>query len=424
MKFRKLGQNAKPLIAALWLILPVPHITAGFDQESAAGLQAALQATNAYHPALAAKRAELAAAGFTVESFEAQRYPSLSLQGSQQDDGDRQALLSISQPLWAFGKIDTPIRRSEAEKAAEYTDFSRRQRTLAIDTALAYTRIKGFDQRLGIARLAVQELQTLYDQIGRRQQGKLATKADVMLASARLLQSQAQVNELFNERGIAENRLRNLTQIEVDTAPLVEKVHLALPPAGDVVPTALRQSLEILFQQHQVTIAQLRVQEEQSQIYPTLSLVAQRQWSHNSDAEDENRLLLTLEGSFDGMGLINRRLVHSAEAQVTAALQQLAAVRNNVRERIARLSQTRDLQSALAIALEQSVAALQETLYSYQRQYQAGRRSWLELLNMQREVTQQRLLAADASNLSLQATLQLAILTGNMDRLLGIQAHD
>ena len=62
------------------------------------------------------------------------------------------------------------------------------------------------------------------------------------------------------------------------------------------------------------------------------------------------------------------------------------------------------------------VSEQKELFASYQRQYDAGSKTWLDLLNMQRELNEQHLQKAQADNEWLIASLKLAALTGRLDQ--------
>jgi adhesin transport system outer membrane protein len=62
--------------------------------------------------------------------------------------------------------------------------------------------------------------------------------------------------------------------------------------------------------------------------------------------------------------------------------------------------------------LDQSVRGSDKVLESYQRQFQAGRKSWLDLLNAVRELAQNQYALADAKASMAAAMLRLQIRMG------------
>ena len=69
---------------------------------------------------------------------------------------------------------------------------------------------------------------------------------------------------------------------------------------------------------------------------------------------------------------------------------------------------------------EQSVAEIEETLQSFLRQYDAGRKSWMDVLNIQREVSDTRLQLEQARAAWLEMSLRIAAITGQLDRITGV----
>ena len=69
-------------------------------------------------------------------------------------------------------------------------------------------------------------------------------------------------------------------------------------------------------------------------------------------------------------------------------------------------------------------AELSEILDSYQRQYEAGQKAWLEVLNIQRELNEQQQQLAQAKNDWLIYTLKLLAMTGSLDTLAGEKVHE
>ena len=64
------------------------------------------------------------------------------------------------------------------------------------------------------------------------------------------------------------------------------------------------------------------------------------------------------------------------------------------------------------VSLEKSVAGSDKVLESYQRQFQAGRKSWLDLLNAVRELAQNQYALADARASMVAAMNRLQIRAG------------
>lgn len=72
----------------------------------------------------------------------------------------------------------------------------------------------------------------------------------------------------------------------------------------------------------------------------------------------------------------------------------------------------------------ESLAELGAVLGSYQRQYVAGTKSWLDVLNIQREFSEQQLQLVQSKSDWEIYSLQLAALTGGLDPLVTLNGEE
>ena len=81
----------------------------------------------------------------------------------------------------------------------------------------------------------------------------------------------------------------------------------------------------------------------------------------------------------------------------------------------------RATQQKMVDTLQVSVTELTEILASYQRQYEAGHKAWLDVLNIQRELTEQRIQQSQAMSDLLIYSTKLLTLVGAFDSLANTQ---
>jgi adhesin transport system outer membrane protein len=387
-------------------------------------LKAALQATLSQHPALSGKRAEVAAKGHTVEAAQAQRYPSLSASVAGNDNNTQPVTLRARQPLWAFGRIDSHIAHAQADQGAEEADLLRVKRQLIDQTASAYAKVRSAQARLAVARDNVAVLEDLQQQIQRREQGQLASKADVRMALARLTQARAQLARTTAEVELAQTDLLALTQTPVSAAPEVADTLTQQPAQAsldDLQALAKERSADLILKRRRIALAEVDVERERTSAMPTVYLQADNYLNQPAYGNRSKVVGVVLEGSLDGLGFAARGRAQAATARLRAAHQDLEATRSELMRTVRNLVSSRDLQRGLMDAQDQSVADLDELLASYRRQYVAGSKSWLDLLNMQRELTEQRLQLAQAQSDWLVYILKLAALTGQLDALASLE---
>jgi adhesin transport system outer membrane protein len=385
------------------------------------GLEAALRATLSQHPALAGKRAEVAAKGFTVEAAQAQRYPSLTGAIATNDNNTQPVTLRARQPLWAFGRIDGNIAYAQADQRTDEADLLRVQRQLIDQTATAYVRVQGARARALVAQDNVAALEKWHQQILRREQGQLASKADVRLALARLTQARAQMSRYAAEVTLAKTDLLALTQTPVSAEAPIPDALTSQASLPSLQALAEEHHADLLWKQEQIKLAQANVIRESTSPMPTVYLQVDRYINQPAYANDNMVVGVVLEGGLDGMGFAARGRGQAATARLQAARQDLETTRSEVLRTLRNLISSRDLQRALMDTQDQSVTELEGLLASYRRQYEAGSKSWLDLLNMQRELTEQRLQQVQAQSDWWVHTLKLAALTGQLDALAFVQ---
>jgi adhesin transport system outer membrane protein len=346
----------------------------------------------------------------------------LSGQIASGDDSSQATNVRVRQPLWAFGRIDSNIAFADADKVAEEADLILVKRQLLDQTAVAYARVQGAQQRLDIAVENVAELDILHQRIQRRERGQMASVADVRLALTRLMQARARQERFNGELVVAETDLRTLTQIAVQVEQSVPSELTHLPGDAELEELALAQSGEILLKTQQVALARADARREKVSIMPTVYLQADHssiEQSARAADDDDTVVGVVLEGSLDGMGFAALGRGKAATARLQAAMEDLKATRNEISRTVKSLATNRKLQQDLIDIQRQSIEELREILASYQRQYEAGHKTWLDVLNLQREWNEQSLQQAQAENDWLIYTLKLAALTGGLDALAG-----
>jgi adhesin transport system outer membrane protein len=400
-------------VGCFWLVLHTPLALA----EPADGLIQAMQAALTLNPDVRRKQSEVSAKNYLGDSARALRYPTLSGEVNAFDDETQSSTLTASQPLWAFGNIDNRIAFADADVVLELSDFQRVKRVLMDQTASAYARVQGVIQKIDIADDNMAALSILYAQVQRREQGQLASIADVRLANARLIQASAQNIRFYGEYEVAKNELYALTQSTIYVEEQTASSITALPGLAQLLVLSMEQSADLRYKSAHLALAKADVEREKTSMMPTVNLEVQRIDTTRTGFNDDTLISVVLEGTLAGLGFRARGRNRSFGARVEAARHDLMATQNEIKRSVNTFYRNREAQQGLIQAQAQSVGELQDILVSDQRQYEAGRKAWLDVLNIQREVTEQRLQWAQAQNDWLINSLKLAVLIGQLDPL-------
>jgi len=423
-----------PLTALLLLLTPVfgawpCHATTepppGGEAAAPGGLAAALQAVISHNPAVKGARAELKAQGHAIDSAKAARYPTLSAQANNVNDPSGrydQGTLRLQQPLWAFGKIDTAIDRQKANYGAEQWNLLQVQRQLIESTAAAYAKAEGALRRAEVARVNIAEHDRLYQRIKRRHSGGLASEADERLAYSRLIQARAQAVGIEGELQVALTELHSLTHVPVPVDRPVERALAELPAASAVEELALKKSADVRYKQKRLKVVALDVKGEKVATLPNIYYRVDHEFLDKPSSGERTSSGLVIEGNFEGLGFSALGRVKGAVARQVVAREELNEARNDVRSLVNALMISRNTQNLLAESQHESVEVLESTMASFLRQYESGRKTWIDVLNTQRELTVSRLQLAQIENDWLVLSLRVVALTGGLDRLAGIES--
>lgn len=363
---------------------------------------------------------EVTVAGFQRDAAEWGRFPTLSVDvaprvgGSQTGNGAPTTVARLEQPLWAGGRIDAQIDSArQLVSAAESAEGETRQR-LAEQTAAAYIEWLAAAERVDIANKAAELFQGLVRYVRQREGQGFASSADAAIASARLSFALAQLAEL---RGALARAYAQLTSLTLISAPF-RGVPVSVPPYArrsveDTEQAYLENSPLVAQRRAEAESARAQALVRQGLMLPKLALRLEYLSGQGPayGASNESRAMVVLQFTPEP-GLASYSGFRAAESRVDAVLAQLQADENEVRLR-ARTNWADYAASRLqADELEPQARGLDMASASYMRQFEAGRKSWLEVLNTHRETVDAKLALSRARTTRDQSALRLMVNTG------------
>lgn len=368
-----------------------------------------LQTTLASHPLVLGKRSAQAAAQSEREGAEWQRFPSLSVEASTQGGGA--SLLRLEQPLWNGGRIRSGIDAAGSRLDAAGAALGEARQDLSLKVIAATTEALRQQSRQQHGVVSVKEHEKLLGMIRRRVTQEVSPMADQQLASSRLLATE---NELSATTQAFNNALAQLSQLAGEPVTAIADQGLNEIAAPASLDAALTQALAYA---------------------PTLRRLAFEEETANAEIASKRsaympQLVLRLENS-TGTQTPDRRAMLVLLAQPGAGLSALAgvdaAVSRREAARMARLAAERDVRERVALDWNEWLAARvrlenanqartmsTEVSASYARQYTAGRKTWIDVLNAVREATQSELAVDDARAQMQAAKLRLRALSGTL----------
>lgn len=371
----------------------------------------------ATHPAIQAKLSSSAAARAELAGASWQRYPTPSVELNSDNNSARTSLFRLQQPLWAGGRIDAGIDAADSRHRASDIAILETKQEIVLRVIAAYVEALRQQARQETVAQGVQHHERLLGLITRRVEHDASPRVDQELARSRLYQAsndlssvtQALANALTQLSQLSGMPVRRVDPLDVDKL-LGQSKESLLEQAIAWSPTLRRIGFE-------EEAAQAEVELKRASYMPQVSLryeYAQTSAPLNGvPAYSASRVMLVVEAQ-TGAGLSALTGVDAAIARRDAARQQRDTALRDLQERI---SMDWDELLAARTRLENATLASRgskEVFESYTRQFTAGRKTWLDVLNTVRESTQSDVAGTDASAQAAAAALRLSLATGNL----------
>ena len=376
----------------------------------------------AAHPSTQVQRAltESAQAGVDGARWQFYPTPTVAVEKAQSSGTDTSyqgsgtvSTLRLQQPLWTGGRLTAGVKKAEAGVSASQAALGETQQQLALRVVQAYGDWLGAYLKSIAYRESMQVHLRLRDQVRRRIEQGVSADSDLVLAVSRLQTVAADVSVAQAQQDIALSRLGQLLRRPVDRILLVDRIATALPiPQG--LPAVLEQARQgsptVQKAQAQALVQEATMAERRADLSPEVYLRAERQYGNFSvrNTAAQNRIFIGLSSRF-GAGLSSLSGVEAARGQYEAAVAQVEVERSTVNEQVlsdyALASSSASRQEALLASLD----AATQVSASYDRQFLAGRKTWLDVMNAARERSQTEVLLADLQSAQVVLTWRLAI---------------
>jgi adhesin transport system outer membrane protein len=382
----------------------------------------ALSLASSHHPSVKAKQAEVQAAQADLETAKWSRYPTVSTEATA-SSGRPQAALLVQQPLWAGGKIDAQNRLAQAQLTLAEAGLQETRTSLMQLVAQQFFEVLRWQQRLNVARQTEDEHRKLLALIQRRVLAEISPLNDQVLASARFQQAVSERIQFDRSLQTSQWALQQLVG-EPHTG-LKAPSRIALPKLEEslAIEASKAHSAELLRWRTQQDVAQAQIDMAQAGLYPTVALAHRQNLGANDAATLPNRTYISLQFS-PGPGFSARSAAAAARSRLENSLQNTVVFERQLEQQV-RTALT-ELE-ALAQQVEPArllVTATEDVVASYLRQYQIGKKNWLDVLNALRESAQAHYSAVDVASSTQSLQLRLMLLTSPMNTPVLTQIHD
>lgn len=375
----------------------------------------------AQNPRIRAQSAAAKAAGYDVTAARWQFFPAPAVQ-AETSGKDRQLIASVSQPIYSFGRLESDLKAAKFRASLANVRVEEAQYVLSFRVLELFGQLLSTSRSLDVFRQDVTRLSALEEMIGRRVTAGVSAPVDLNLVVTRIRQSENNIVSLTARQNAALAGLSELLgaplTLQDIALPTMPEQTLSYDPsvAQDPVEQSLAYSPVLKRARGDVEVANIDSSRALNAIKPTLyGKFEQRidDGRYNTSAFPASRVLFGLQYSF-GSGLSSLSRVGAARAQAEGAQLSLDAAQEDIRASVRSDLETRDAALRLVESLRVNLMIQEETFGSYNRLFLAGKRSWLDVLNVVREVTENERALADAEVQYLLSDYRLQLQTGQI----------
>jgi len=378
----------------------------------------------AIYPSLLAARLEARASTEDVAATELIRWPTImatveSYSGNARSYPSRG--VQIDQTVWDFGRNTARISESQALAEISSLKVYLQQQDIFVQMTGAWQSMIAACERLKVAKLTLDRLKSYQSQMQRRVDVEASPRIDLELVNSRLLQTEIEYTTAQISLQVALTRLEQFSgesnlflRIQdmrypsslIDTYIFSQQVKDAnWRTIANDHPLTAKARIEVIQ-------AQKRLDAKKAEALPQLFVRVYKPIGEIITSTDTSTTTFLGMRYSPGAGFANYAEAKAIATRIDSAQQSVEAA---IRELQQTLQNDRDefVNARLRIAaLEKSVTSSALVLESYQRQFQAGRKQWQDLLNQVRELAQNQYALADAQASMVGAMYRLQIRMG------------
>lgn len=387
-------------ITAMALVLAAPAF--------AESLNEAVQTTVSTHPEVGVVSNNRKAVDQELEQAQGLFRPSVDLRGdagfgwsdrwrngnSNVDDGDIRpygaAQLSLQQMLFDGYNADSEVERQESRTRSGANRVRESSELVGLNATEAYLNVLRARQLLEIADTNIKQHRTLQTDINRRTRGGAGNRADVEQAKARVAQAEAARVQAEGDLRDAEARYNSIIgKFPADlTRPQVPMAYMPTTEES-AVQAAMNDNPTIDIRETDIDVAAAELKQTGAAFYPRVDLEGTA--SHQTDIGG-----VKTSKNEAGLGVVMRWNLYRGGADTAReeeykwrqaeAQSQLDVARREAEERMRRAWAAREAARVRAERFAEQVKANEQVLSAYKKQFDAGDRTLLDVLDAQNEL--------------------------------------
>jgi adhesin transport system outer membrane protein len=384
-------------------------------------VEALYAAANLSHPLLQAARLEAQAGSIDVAAIERQRWPTLSAV-VESNTGSTNSLpshsLRVQQIMWDGGLVSSRVTEAENQVTISKLRVQLQQRQIFLQISNAWQSMWAAHARVRVAQKTMDRLNGFRVQMQRRVDAEASSRIDLVFADSRQLQTQVELDAAQRNLKVALLKLEQLS----GEANLRQRLQALAPFSALASAAPFLQQLQqtdwvdlavrapaVQIARSDVVSAYNRLRTKEAEKWPQLYVRLDVPIGNNYFNVNNSTVVFAGLSYTPGAGFANVVEAQALSTRVAKSEQGVEVAMKDIQETMQ--NEREEFLNAYAqiSALEKSVGGSEMVLASFERQFQANRKTWLDLLNQVREVAQNEYALVDAQASLVGSRLRLEI---------------
>ena len=347
------------------------------------------------HPAIKSARLGVDAAGKEVDAASARYLPSLSivLEGGGKDlVAEPSRYLRLEQKVWDGGATAAGVDLAKQSAELARSRVPEQEQDIDLQVISAWQTLQSANGRVVVADRLLKLLSDHEAMMTRRVQSELSTQVELQLVQAQVMQARLDRRKALLNASLAKLRLEQLTGIEGLRNTLSSPASEGVPDRFAAEAQAFQGTDWAALANRQPTVrraekellaAQSRIETKRSELRPQLYARVDRGLGSGGTTAAFVGVRYSTGAGFAASSEVDALIARAASlegARDAARLEVLQAMLNDANEIQENLQRYKSL-----VVLVESARQIHE---SYVRQFTAAKKSWLDVMNAMRELSQ------------------------------------
>jgi adhesin transport system outer membrane protein len=362
------------------------------------------------NPSIKEQESRLRAAESYLKGAKAERLPSISVSSPNSNEFDDSGRVRLTVPVYTFGRITNQIELKSEQLRLENLKFLKQKNDVLQEASAKYISFQRESKILGVLLDGRTQLNHLYKRIERRKKKGYDSDTDVMSALSRIQQMDQKIIDQKQKIQSLLNELKILSGISIEEVMPINSDYFMIDANSDYETLVVKQNLEILISEQEYEIAKRQKRAVALNNRPQVDAFTSQAYGGSVDRPTKLRLSLTYD--MKNLGFSSWNEVEGAQFSAEASKMNIESTEQRVEIEYQRVDSEIESLNKQLESQDDIIITLDETRLSFIRQYEAGRKSLMELLNIISELNQAKTSLVTLSNEQIENRMKKYAMSG------------